>query len=525
MKRVFSIAALAAAVLLSGCTEITSDLFKTDKYRLMSPDKIIRKPDRAPINPILPSIGMVDQTEDLVPGATFPRPGDWTYAEEDYVIGARDVVDIGVQDLYTQGLETVLRREVSETGFIDLPLVEQRVKAAGRTAEDLKDAIRDAYSPNILRDPQVSVSVVARRQDTFSMLGAVARPGTYNLVRRDMRLLEALAMAGGITQANIRYIYVIRQERARPGGDKRPEAGADGGLPVLPPLPEIPEEEEDAEAQPDEEKDDEQDDVDRAMEELGDLMPGTAPAPSVETPRLNDTGAEGAAAPAESGADPKPQSPAGKDVKWVYSNGRWVPVARAKSPTATQPGPADRTKETPKDDPFGWAKMQTEGLSRIVAINLNKLRQGDPRMNVVIRDNDVVQIPTLEIGEFYVMGEVARPGVYSLTGRKVTAKMALAAAGNLAPLAWPENSVLIRRVGNNQEQLIPLDLEAIFRGDQPDVFLKPNDVLAIGTSWQAPFMAVLRNAFRFTYGFGFIWDRNFAEYLPVTPTSDRFTRL
>lgn len=106
----------------------------------------------------------------------------------------------------------------------------------------------------------------------------------------------------------------------------------------------------------------------------------------------------------------------------------------------------------------------------------------------------------------------------------MTIKQALAAAGNLGPLAWPENVVLFRRIGENQEQIYPLNLEAIFKGEQPDFFLKPYDVVAVGTSAKAPFFAVLRNAFRMTYGFGFIYDRNFADPLLVGPNSKRFTR-
>ena len=120
--------------------------------------------------------------------------------------------------------------------------------------------------------------------------------------------------------------------------------------------------------------------------------------------------------------------------------------------------------------------------------------------------------------------EVLRPGAYALTGRKLTIKMAMAAAGNLGPLAWPENSVLIRRVGRNQEQMIPLNIENIMRGLDAEIYLKPNDVIAVGTAWQSTLLAVMRNAFRMTYGFGFIYDRNFADNLEgdVYPNSKRF---
>ncbi|MDY6914239.1 MAG: SLBB domain-containing protein, partial [Planctomycetota bacterium] len=384
-----------------------------------------------------------------------------------------------------------------------------------------------AYNPDILRDPVVSITIAAQRQSTFSILGAVAQPGTYNIVRKDMRLLETLALAGGVTQTNIRYLYVIRPTKAKRKAVK-PEAAVPQPT-ELPPLPQLP-----PEAAPTTQP---VDDEDAALRELGKAMPGptptTLPAPSV-LPRLSET----ASTAATTSEKEVPEPP--KAYKWVYANGRWIRVLqeapRAKAPSGEGTAPvrpagkplvkriAGVGKE--KSDPFGWKKADKSDLARIIAINLPKLRNGDPRMNIVVRDNDIIQVPTLEVGEFYVMGEVLRPGVYSLTGRRVTVKMAVAAAGNLGPLAWPENSILVRRIGDNQEQVIPLDIEAIFQGEEPDVFLKPDDVIAVGTDVRTSFYAVVRNAFRMTYGFGFIYDRNFAEgYDWLQPMdSKRFTR-
>jgi len=108
------------------------------------------------------------------------------------------------------------------------------------------------------------------------------------------------------------------------------------------------------------------------------------------------------------------------------------------------------------------------------------------------------------------MGEVSRPGAYALTGRRVTVKQAVAAAGNLGALSWPNNSILVRRIGRDQEQIMPLRLQDIMSGNEPDMFLKANDTIAVGSYWAAPFLAVWRNAFRMTYGFGFIYDRNYS---------------
>jgi len=520
---------MVALPLVGGCGSVGKFL-KVDQYRFLAPEKLIQPPEGSPINPIMGSIGPTDRAQDVLPNASFPRDEDLAYTDEDYIIGPTDILDISVLDLFNEGLETVLRRQVSASGYIDLPLMTERVKVEGYTKDEVKEAVIDAYRPNVLRNPTVSVTIAARRQNTFSVLGAVARPGTYNILRRDMRLLEAVALAGGVSQTNIRYIYIIRPKPAVRIRKERqaPRPDARGGPVTLPPLPaEAPGPDtlpstKPAASQPTEA------DPNAALRELGKALPGTTtkpatrPMPRPSAVHLAEASPDGAAATRPTAADPD-LSKAAKTEKWIYSAGKWV---RAQGPSGTT-RPAAETQPAEKHDPadpFGWKKVDKSDLARIVAINLRQLRAGDPRMNVVIRDNDILHVPTLEVGEFYVMGEVLRPGVYSLTGRQITLKMAMAAAGNMNALAWPENSVLIRRIDGRQEQAIPLDMEAIFHGQDPDIFLKPNDVIAVGTDVRSSFLAVMRNAFRLTYGFGFIYDRNFSDIRGTTPTSRRFTR-
>jgi polysaccharide biosynthesis/export protein len=103
-------------------------------------------------------------------------------------------------------------------------------------------------------------------------------------------------------------------------------------------------------------------------------------------------------------------------------------------------------------------------------------------------------------------------GVYSLTARKITLKQAIVSAGMFDQIAVPAQTDVIRRVQGDKEIFVQVDLDKVFEGSQPDVFLKPNDVVQVGTSWWAPFAAAVRGGFRFTYGFGFLYDRNFANY-------------
>jgi len=115
------------------------------------------------------------------------------------------------------------------------------------------------------------------------------------------------------------------------------------------------------------------------------------------------------------------------------------------------------------------------------------------------------------IGEFWVMGNVRGSGPINLTGRPMTLKMAIASAGGLTALAWPKKVEVTRRVGENKEVTVMVDLDKIAKGLQPDFFIKPYDLINVGTHGTARYLAVLRNAFGASYGFSFSYGRNFAS--------------
>ncbi len=75
-------------------------------------------------------------------------------------------------------------------------------------------------------------------------------------------------------------------------------------------------------------------------------------------------------------------------------------------------------------------------------------------------------------------------------------------------------------MAKNREATIRLNLAAIRQKTEPDLYLKPDDHVIIGTSWLAPWLAVIRNGFRATYGFGFLLDRNFGNDVFGAPPSN-----
>jgi hypothetical protein len=191
-----------------------------------------------------------------------------------------------------------------------------------------------------------------------------------------------------------------------------------------------------------------------------------------------------------------------------------APVAVVKTSPATLPAtaPSSEPAKSVATTGEGWEETLAKiPGQRVIAIPLDKLTMGDPRYNIVIQDGDTIWVPPPVQGEFYLMGNVLKPGVYSLTGRDITIRQAISAAGGLAPLADPTRAELIRRIGGNQEQILAINVDRIFSGKEPDIILKSDDVVNVGSNPLMPFLAVLRNAFRATYGFGFVYDRNFAD--------------
>lgn len=121
------------------------------------------------------------------------------------VLGPGDNVRVTV----FQNPDFTTETRISSQGTILMPLVGQidlrglaPNDAAGRIAEQLRDG-------KFLVDPQVSLIVLQVRSRQVSVLGQVARPGRYVLDDSSMRLVDVLAMAGGITPTGDDLVTVM----------------------------------------------------------------------------------------------------------------------------------------------------------------------------------------------------------------------------------------------------------------------------------------------------------------------------
>ncbi len=122
-------------------------------------------------------------------------------------IGRDDVLSVSVYD--APELSRTVRVETD--GDIRLPMLKQRISAAGLGPAELEKAISAALaSEEVLVDPVVTVSVAENRSRRIMVVGAVRSQISIQPVGR-MTLLDAISQAGGISENAGPDILLSRQ--------------------------------------------------------------------------------------------------------------------------------------------------------------------------------------------------------------------------------------------------------------------------------------------------------------------------
>jgi polysaccharide export outer membrane protein len=132
-------------------------------------------------------------------------------AFEPQTLGPGDQVQVSALHVEELGNRPV---RVDSDGFIMLPGLGS-IKVGGLTAEQVAKVVRQLLSKTI-RDPQVAVDIVELHSQPVSVLGAVKTPGVYQIVGQK-RLLEVVALAGGLDQEAGDIIKVSRAQPSEPG--------------------------------------------------------------------------------------------------------------------------------------------------------------------------------------------------------------------------------------------------------------------------------------------------------------------
>lgn len=434
--------------------------------------------------PILTRLDAIEYGEGEFTDATQVTSDDLRPNSLEYKLVPGDFVTIQVFELFAIGQWSTRTSRIDASGTLRAPQIGD-VIAAGRTAEELEFQLVQAYQ-DFLSAPQVDIEIAQSSGFQYVVYGAIGGTGLYNIVDADLRLMEAIAAAGGIPNG-IENIYVVRSadldDSVRQDFDREPGAAEPGGV---------------AEPTPGGQ------DVDNLIQDfdgLGDgrVSPGVLRQdgePAIDVDDLETVRSR-------RGGPVDIDDAVGADAGWS-----WDPAVE------------DWVRSSGGD----WGGEAPLIVDRVIEIPVKPLLEGDSRFNIVVRPDDRIYVQPPDQGVVYIEGEITRPGPYAIPtdGGVFTLSRLMSSAGGLGELAVPERVDITRIVSRDplREATIRVDLRAIRNRTEPDIMLKPDDHINIGTNFWATPLAVVRNGFRASYGFGFILDRNFGNDVFGAPPSN-----
>ncbi len=442
-----------------------------------------------------------------IPGAVGPSQEDLELVIREHSISPGDTLQIEIDELRQRQVPYQVQTLVSGTGYVNLP-VAGRIRAAGLTVPEFEDALRAALiKSSVLLDPEVTVNPSFLQEATYSIFGigvsastnAPLRAGTFPIRRPDLRVLDAINYVGGLNEF-VTDVYIFRYDQRESAyrqmlldeGALEPNVSSSPS----PPTPAAATGQE----------------LPAALEEADEELAGISPEQDlidvvVETAEPAEQVQESDEIPED--LQPEPTQP------YLWVNGEFVPnpAYSQRSYQDAVPRTAPPTVDTAVPT-VNWARLAGDTTYRLIRISAELLRTGDPEVNIYVRAGDVIRIVSGEIGVYYVMGQVNRVGTFAFNAEQVTLKAAIAAAGGLSALAWPDRCTVYRRLGQ-REQMIQVDLDRVFAGKDADFFIKRGDIINVGTHPFAPFLQRIRRAtlpdILSTVGYSYTYARNFAD--------------
>lgn len=129
--------------------------------------------------------------------------------QSDYTIGSGDLITVEVFEVPELSRDV----RVNDSGFISIPLLPDKIRAAGLTPFQLQDTLSESLRSNgLVSNPQVTVSLKESHSAPITVIGAVRSPGVIQAVHQ-MSLLEVLAQVGGVAPDAGSRVIVTRTPR------------------------------------------------------------------------------------------------------------------------------------------------------------------------------------------------------------------------------------------------------------------------------------------------------------------------
>jgi polysaccharide biosynthesis/export protein len=157
--------------------------------------------------PILPlsteAVAALNQLGPTNPQGSIARLGGSDYVPG--IIKPGDQISVTIFDTGEEGLFTAADSaslplgdfQVSPSGTVTLPFV-GTLNIAGRSTQAAQNLVTEKLRESAI-NPFATVNITRKDSDTFSVQGAVAAGGVYDLTARSERILDGIAAAGGTT--------------------------------------------------------------------------------------------------------------------------------------------------------------------------------------------------------------------------------------------------------------------------------------------------------------------------------------
>jgi len=136
-------------------------------------------------------------------------------SSQDYKIGPDDLIEVTVFE--DEKLNKTVR--VSSQGNVSLPLI-GILRVKGLSAGEMEKEVRELLKERYFQDPHVNIFIKEYHNQRISVMGAVTKPGVYD-VTGEKTVLDLLSLAGGLKDDAGKLLFVIRPPSLDGDGGKK----------------------------------------------------------------------------------------------------------------------------------------------------------------------------------------------------------------------------------------------------------------------------------------------------------------
>jgi polysaccharide export outer membrane protein len=178
-RHLLALSAVVLAMLLNSCGSTKNvAYFQNSKEADLSASQMLYDARIMPKDQLTITVSTTDPEAAVPFNLTVPTP---------YNVGQRSSYSQAMLQMYL----------VDNEGYINFPII-GRVHLGGLTKSEAEDRIQSKIKP-FMAEGQNPIVTVRMSTYQISVLGEVARPGTFAVSREKITLLEALAQAGDLT--------------------------------------------------------------------------------------------------------------------------------------------------------------------------------------------------------------------------------------------------------------------------------------------------------------------------------------